>query len=70
MIFKKDNVISENISDIIDMTYNEKGIISKKGLVNLTTTRKKLEFAGRKESTLEIYKDYSNSFERSYFFPK
>jgi len=57
MIFKKDNVISENISDIVDMAYIEKGIISKKGLVNLTTTRKKLEFAGKKESILEIYKE-------------
>ena len=57
MIFKKDNVISENISDIVDMAYNEKGIISKKGLVNLTTTRKKIEFAGKKEAILEIYKE-------------
>ena len=57
MIFKKDNVISENISDIIDMAYNEKGILTKKGLVNLTTTRKKLELSGKKESIMEIYKE-------------
>ena len=57
LIFKKDNVISENISDIVDMRYNEKGILSKKGIVNLTTTRKKIDFSGRKESIMEIYKE-------------
>jgi hypothetical protein len=57
LIFKKDNVISENISDIVDMVFNEKGIVSKKGIVNITTTRKKLEFSGKKESILEIYKE-------------
>lgn len=57
LIFKKDNLISENISDIIDMVFNEKGLVSKKGIVNITTTRKKLEFSGKKESILEIYKE-------------
>jgi hypothetical protein len=39
------------------MVFNEKGIVSKKGIVNITTTRKKLEFSGKKESILEIYKE-------------
>lgn len=57
LVFKKDNVISENISEIVDMSYSEKGLISKKGIVNITTSRKKLEFSGAKDSIMEIYKE-------------
>ena len=60
LVFKKDNVISENISEIVDMSYSEKGMISKKGIVNITTSRKKLEFSGAKNSIMEIYKELQN----------
>lgn len=57
LLFKKDNVISENIKDIVDMSYDEKGLVSKKGIVKLTTDRKKMEFSGKKDSIMEIFKE-------------
>ena len=57
LIFKRDRVISENIGDIVDMGYREKGIVSRKGFIKLTTNRKKLEFGGSKNSILAIYQE-------------
>ena len=57
LIFKKDRVISENIGDIVDISYREKGILSKKSFIKITTTRKKLEFSGSKNSILTIYQE-------------
>lgn len=57
LIFKKDKVISENIGDIVDLTYDEKGRLSKKGLIKITTNRKKLEFGGSTNSILAIYQE-------------
>lgn len=57
LIFKKDKVISENLGDIVDMSFEEKGILSKKGFVKITTVRKKLEFSGTKKSIMSIYQE-------------
>lgn len=57
LIFRKDKVISESVGDIIDMTYEEKGIISKKGLIKITTGRKNLEFGGALKTIKAIYSE-------------
>ena len=57
MILKKDKVISENLGDIIDMSYQEKGVVSKKGIIRITTQRKKLEFSSNKDATLSMYQE-------------
>lgn len=56
-IFKKDRVISENLGDIVDMSYREKGVLSKKGFIRITTTRKKLEFGSSRNTILPIYQE-------------
>ena len=57
LIFKKDKVISENIGDIVEMKYEEKGMVSKKGLIQIMTTRKKLEFSGPRNVMKTIYSE-------------
>ena len=55
LIFKSDEVIAENIGDIEGIKYQEKGMIKKKGIIQITTTRKKLEFSGPKEAMRAVY---------------
>ncbi len=57
LIFKKDRIISENIGDIVNLTYDEKGLISIKGLIKIITNRKKLEFGGNRDSIMAIYQE-------------
>ena len=57
LLFKKDKVISENIGDVVDLTYDEKGRLSKKGFIKITTNRKKLEFGGKRDSIMAIYQE-------------
>ena len=50
---KSDKVITyENLGDIVEIKYMEKGIISKKGIIRIETTRKKPEFSGPREAIL------------------
>lgn len=55
LIFKSDKIITENIGEIEGISYEEKGIIAKKGIIKITTTRKKLEFSGPKEAMRAIH---------------
>lgn len=57
LVFKKDKIISENIGDIIEMRYEEKGIVSKKGTIKIVTGRKELEFSGRRDVIKTIYSE-------------
>ena len=55
IIFKSDKVVAEYIGDIDGMSYEERGILSKKGIIKIRMTRKKLEFSGSKDSIKAIY---------------
>jgi hypothetical protein len=57
LVFKKDKIISENIGDILEMRYEEKGIISKKGMIKVVTGRKELEFSGRRDVIKTIHSE-------------
>ena len=57
LVFKKDKIISENIGDILEMRYEEKGIVSKKGMIKIVTGRKELEFSGRRDVIKTIYSE-------------
>ena len=55
LIFKSDKVITESIGEIEGIKYEEKGMIYKKGVIQITTTRKRLEFSGPKDVMKAIY---------------
>lgn len=55
LIFKSDKVVAEYIGAIDGMSYEERGILSKKGIIKIRTTGKKLEFSGSKDSVRAIY---------------
>lgn len=57
LVFKKDKIISENIGDILEMRYEEKGTISKKGMIKIVTGRKELEFSGRRDVIKTIHSE-------------
>ena len=43
VMFKKDRVIAERIEDIRTLHYDEKGIMTKKGILRIETLSKKME---------------------------
>ncbi|MEM1558025.1 MAG: hypothetical protein QXG12_05485 [Thermoproteota archaeon] len=55
LIFKSDKIITESIGEIEGISYQEKGIITKKGIIKITTTRKSLEFSGPTQAMRAIY---------------
>lgn len=57
LIFKSDKVVTENIGDVEGIRYEEKGMIRKKGIIKITTTRKTLEFSGFKDPMRAIYSE-------------
>lgn len=57
LIFKSDKVITENLGDVVEIRYMEKGMISKRGIIRIETTRKKLEFSGSREAIRAIYSE-------------
>jgi hypothetical protein len=57
LIFKSDRVIAENIGDVEGIKFIEKGMLSKKGIIQITTTRKRLEFSGSKNAMMAIYQE-------------
>jgi len=57
LIFKSDKIITENIGEVEGITYQEKGMLTKKGIITIVTTRKKLEFSGSRDSMRAIYSE-------------
>ncbi len=55
LIFKSDNFIGENISNIQSMNYSETGMISKKGIVAVQTQSKTLAFSQSASNMKVIY---------------
>jgi hypothetical protein len=46
LLFKKENVVSERLEDIITMDYSERGLISKSGVLKIQTKDKRMEIQG------------------------
>jgi hypothetical protein len=57
IIFRKEQLISENLSDIIEMQYYEKGLFVKTGAIKIVTSKKKIEFFGKREMMKAIYSE-------------
>ena len=55
IIFKNDTFVGIDISDIKEMAYNESGLISKKGVVTVTTSQKTLSLYGSANNIKVVY---------------
>jgi len=55
LIFKKDKFVAEVIENVSGISYEEKGIISKKGIIKIQMGDRKLEFSGSLKSIRAIY---------------
>ncbi len=57
LIFKKDDIIAHRLEDILTMQYNEKGIISKRGLLEIHMKDKKLPIEGHPTSMKAVWQE-------------
>jgi hypothetical protein len=55
LIFKKDKFSTEVIENVTGIKYSEKGIVSKKGVVQINMGDRKLEFSGSLSTIRAIY---------------
>ncbi len=54
-IFKRDRVVSEDINRIAGITYEERGLIQKKSIVEVEVNGRKLEFRGSPDILKNVY---------------
>lgn len=52
---KSDTIIAERIDTILEIKYEEKGFLTKKGAIHLVTSRKTLDFTSSIETIKAIY---------------
>ncbi len=57
LIFKSDRVVAENIGEVEGIKFFTGGVFRKKGIIQITTTRKRLEFSGPKDTMMAIYQE-------------
>jgi len=57
MLFKKENAIAHKLEDILTMKYHEKGIIGKKGILEIHTIDKKIPLKGRPDSMKALWQE-------------
>ena len=55
VLFKKDKLVATRFEDIQTNVYREKGIFSKKGILNVTTQDTKLVFEGKPKEIKTIW---------------
>jgi len=56
-VFKKDRVIAEKLEDITSLSYNEKGLMRKKGLLSVQTESKRMFFEGKIPDVKDIWQE-------------
>lgn len=52
---KSDTIIAERLDTILEIKYEEKGFLTKKGAIHLVTSRKTLDFSSSIETIKAIY---------------
>jgi hypothetical protein len=58
LIFKKETIVAERLSDVITMAYREEGILmGKKGILQVQTKDKVMDFKGKPESIKTIWQN-------------
>lgn len=56
-IFKKDNFVSVVIENVKEIKYSEKGLLSKKGIIEIIMKDRKYEFSGPVDTIIAIYNE-------------
>lgn len=65
LIFKKESVVTERLDDIITMAYKEEGILfAKKGVLQIQTKTKVMDFKGKPESIKVIWHNLQQYIKR------
>ena len=64
LIFKKDRVVAERLEDITTLSYNEKGLIGKKGILTVNTSSKVMKFEGRPSDVKTIWQELQKYIRR------
>jgi len=64
LLFKKDRVIAERLDDISTISYDEKGIISKTGVLLIETRDKKMKYEGRSEDIKAMWQELQKYIRR------
>lgn len=64
-IFKKESIVTERLEDIITMAYKEEGILfMKKGVLQIQTKNKVMDFKGKPESIKVIWHNLQQYIKR------
>ena len=69
LLFKKDRVIAERLGGIISISYKEKGLISKKGILRVETNVKKMDFEGKAGDMKAIWQELQQFIKRPKMIP-
>ena len=56
-LFKKDSVVSIKLEEILELRYKEEGLINKRGVIEVVTSKKKTSFSGTAAQMRELYKE-------------
>ena len=65
LIFKKESVVTERLDDIVSMSYREEGILfAKKGVLQIQTKQKIMDFKGKPESIKVIWQNLQQYIKR------
>lgn len=55
LVFKKDDIISERLEDVVKIGFRERGLISRTGIITVDTKTRKIEISGAAESMRALY---------------
>ena len=65
-IFKKDDIIAHRLEEITTMKYQEKGIINKRGILDIHTKDKKLPLEGSPASMKAVWQELQKYINTSF----
>lgn len=63
-VFKKDRVVAEKLEAIKSLSYNEKGLMKKKALLNVQTESKRMFFEGKIPDVKDIWQELQKYTEK------
>jgi len=63
-VFKKDRVVAEKLEAITSLSYNEKGLMRKKALLNVQTESKRMFFEGKIPDVKDIWQELQKYTEK------
>ena len=63
-VFKKDRIVAEKLEAITSLSYNEKGLMRKKALLNVQTESKRMFFEGKIPDVKDIWQELQKYTEK------